>query len=75
MTNTPLKLNEQDLVTIFLSEQSIANALTKGCNSVRNTFPCPNERLCKDRFDSDSGCLIIKREREKFWKLGQKVRT
>ena len=73
MTAIPVKFNENDLVQIFLSEESIANVLSKSCNTVRNSFSCPNSRLCKDLF-AENGNLIIKREREKFWKTGQTVK-
>ncbi len=63
MTNIPVKFNVKDLVKMFSSEESITNVLSKSCNAVRNSFSCPNSRLCKDSF-TENGHLI-KREREK----------
>ena len=73
MTDEPVKLKENDLIQMFLSDESIANVLLKGCNPVRNSCSCPNSKLCKDLF-TENGNLIIRREREKFWTPGQTVK-
>ena len=44
------KWNENDYVSAFLSDANIRLLYNKGCDTVRQSYKCPNGQLCKDLF-------------------------
>ena len=64
-------MNEESKIGIVLSDASIAFALNVDCDTVRNSYQCPNGKRCKLLLDRDVGPAVVKKLRKDLWDPGQ----
>jgi hypothetical protein len=64
------RCNEENYRLMYLSRDSIEEATSFVCESMRNSLRCPNNGLCLNQFTRTQGPVVIKELRSRFWKEG-----